>query len=66
MHTVLRAHAPFLLQMVLCVNFMARCTLFIPEKCYDRVFRIGAHAFVAYVSGRCATSSNPAGRAKSI
>jgi len=66
MHTVLRGHTPFLLKMVLRVNFMARCTLFIPEKCYGRVFRIGAYAFVAYVPGRCAALSNPAGRAKSI
>jgi len=66
MHTVLRARAPFLLKMVLRVNFMARCTLFIPEKCYCRVFHIGANALVSNAPGRCAASSNPAGRAKSI
>jgi hypothetical protein len=54
MHTVLHARAPFLLKMVLCVNFMARCTLFIHEKCYGRVFRIGANALVSNAPGRVA------------
>jgi hypothetical protein len=61
-----RAYAFFLSKMVLRVNFIARCTLFIPEKCYCRVFHIGANALVSNAPGRCAASSNPAGRAKSI
>ena len=38
MQVLWRADVPFLLKMVLCVNLNSRCTLFIPEKCYGRMF----------------------------
>jgi hypothetical protein len=64
MHAVLHPRAPFLLKMVLCVNFMARCTLFIPEKCYGRLFRAGANALVQCAGSRRTVIES--GRAREI
>jgi hypothetical protein len=47
MQALSHAHASFLSEMVLRVIFNARCTLFIPEKCYGHLFHFSAHALVS-------------------